>query len=111
MFSAANALHREPFSAWLEQFVNRFGTMQVAARALGIDEGSIRHLRDDTRITPWMGIDTADRFFTAAGEPHQMAILYPLDEPAHDRWCETCHDVVTTNDDLCCPWCEDETAP
>lgn len=109
--SAATGLHREPFSTWLDQLVPRLGGRQEAADRLGMDEGSIRRLEDGSRTSSWMGVDTADRFFTAAGEPHQLAILYPLDEPMHNRWCETCHDVVTTNDDLLCPWCEEETRP
>lgn len=93
----------EPFRVWADNYVAVHGTLHLGDTFAKVQ----RRAHEQCCVE----VATVDRFFTAVGEPHQLAILYPLDEPAHDRWCENCHDVVTTNDDLVCPWCESDTAP
>ena len=112
--SATAWLRRAPFSAWLSSYVDARGDLAAAALCLGMDPSGIaRHVRGQSadRLTPWMRLDAADAVFTAAGEPHMLAILYPQDIEMEDRWCETCHDIVTTGRDHICPWCEDDTTP
>lgn len=102
-----------PFLAWAENHTRQMGSAVDAEVAMGIDTGAFTRAiyRARHRDFPMLTLQSVDRYFTAAEEPHQLAVRYPLDEPAYDRWCESCHDVVTTNDDMCCPWCEHETAP
>jgi hypothetical protein len=103
----------EPFIDWADDFAREVGTFTDAEARMDVDSGAFtrgvcRLRRHEAKA---LTLPMVDKYFTAADQPHKLAILYPLNEPAHDQWCETCHEVVTTNDDLCCPWCESETTP
>lgn len=104
-------IHRAPFQAWFGEYVDQAGGVDSAALMLGVDGAAVRRMaRDSDRTTDYIQLRAADRYFVAADEPHQLAILYPQDDLAmDDRWCSTCVETTTVNDDLLCPWCESET--
>jgi len=65
---------------------------------------AVRRARYETRAVT---LGMVDRFFTAAEQPHMLAILYPQDiNSMEDRYCSTCVELVTVGDDRLCPWCE-----
>ena len=103
---ASDNLPKAPFALWLGRRVARFGD-EATAQALGVEPHDVHWCCYGAGNTISLGV--VDRLLTAADEPQTLAILYPLDTPRHERRCESCRDVATTNDDLKCPWCESET--
>ena len=104
-----------PFVAWAQRLSMEFGTWIDAERSMVIDNGTFQRAVSRARAQSAVRIEMVDGFFTAAGEPHQLALLYPQDvESMEDRWCPTCVELVTAGDDELCPWCDttvDEPRP
>jgi hypothetical protein len=93
-----------PFLAWAGTLD---GDMPVIGEAAGLGHDALTRTVHRVRTTQQQKVtlDMVDRAFTAAGQPHMLAILYPQDVVTEDRWCPTCVELVTAGDDGQCPWC------
>jgi hypothetical protein len=67
----------EPLADWLSRHFNGFDSHEIA-HALGVEGTYLRRVMDGTYRT--VSLHIADRIFVAAGCPHLLAVLYPLDE-------------------------------
>jgi hypothetical protein len=92
-----------PFLAWADG--RDMGVIGVAA---GLTDGAltraIHYLRHERAMAT---LRSVDQCFVAAGQPHQLALLYPQEIDMDDRWCPTCVELTTVDRaDNLCPWCE-----
>ena len=94
-----------PFLAWADSLDVDLGV--IGGAAMGFQAGALtRYVYRARHEQSTVSLRTVDHYFTAAGEPHQLALLYPQDvESMEDRWCPTCVELVTAGDDGLCPWC------
>lgn len=95
----------EPFGAWMTTKIAQLGGLRAAGWALATDEAQLRRLAAGN-LGSRLQLKTVDRLFVAAGEPHMLAVLYPLDVGGlEERWCSTCAETVTAERRRPCPWC------
>ena len=95
-----------PFVEWAEMIAAEVGDMTVVERLMGIDNQTFARAVRRARTQQKVSLGLVDRSFTAAQQPHMLAILYPQDvESMEDRLCSTCVELVTVGDDGLCPWC------
>ncbi|MEJ7798442.1 MAG: hypothetical protein WKF42_08090 [Solirubrobacteraceae bacterium] len=86
--------------------------MGAVGEAMGLAYGTLTRAAHRVRTTQQQKVTLGmvDRAFTAAEQPHMLAILYPQDLDVDDRWCPTCVELTTVDRaDLLCPWCETPT--
>ena len=96
-----------PFVEWAEMIAAEVGDMTVVERLMGIDNQTFARAVRRARTQQKVSLGLVDRSFTAAQQPHMLAILYPQDiNSMEDRYCSTCVELVTVGDDGLCPWCE-----
>jgi len=82
------------------------GGMVAVERLMGIDNQTFVRAVCRARTQQAVTLGLVDRSFTAAGQPHMLAILYPQAVVTEDRWCPGCGEVVAVGEDERCPWCE-----
>lgn len=103
-------LPTEPLSRWLRDKIATAGGPSEASVMLGLDQAQLRRMADGENRR--VHLRTADALFTKAGEPHLLAMLYPLDVgDLADVWCDRCDETVTVGADRACPWCSRKYVP
>ena len=97
-----------PFLAWADSLDV---DLDIIGVAVGLKDGAltraVHRLRHEQEMAT---LRSVDQYFVAAGEPHQLAILYPQEIDMDNRWCSTCAELTTVDRaDNLCPWCETPT--